>query len=56
MLKVNTSIKGLIAIIVEKTVSTANSKVLRGSLGALSVNKLSHQPQLQPIFAVYENQ
>ena len=36
--------------------STANIKVLRGSLGALSVNKLSHIPKLQPISAVYENQ
>ena len=29
--------------------STANIKDLRGSLGALSVNKLSHIPKLQPI-------
>ena len=36
--------------------STANIKALRGSLGALSVNKLSHIPKLQPISAVYENQ
>ena len=36
--------------------STANTKALRGSLGALSVNKLSHIPKLQPISAVYENQ
>ena len=36
--------------------STANIKALRGSLGALSVNKLSHIPLLQPISAVYENQ
>ena len=35
--------------------STANIKALRGSLGALSVNKLSHIPTLQPISAVYEN-
>ena len=37
-------------------ISTANIKALRGSLGALSVNKLSHIPKLQPISAVYENQ
>ena len=36
--------------------STANIKAPRGSLGALSVNKLSHIPKLQPISAVYENQ
>ena len=36
--------------------STANIKALRGSLGALSVNKLSHIPKLQQISAVYENQ
>ena len=36
--------------------STANIKALRGSLGALSVNKLSQIPKLQPISAVYENQ
>ena len=36
--------------------STANIKALRGSLGALYVNKLSHIPKLQPISAVYENQ
>ena len=36
--------------------STANIEALRGSLGALSVNKLSHIPKLQPISAVYENQ
>ena len=36
--------------------STANIKALRGILGALSVNKLSHIPKLQPISAVYENQ
>ena len=36
--------------------STANIKALRGSLGALSVNKLSHIPKLHPISAVYENQ
>ena len=36
--------------------STANIKALRGSLGALSVNKLSHIPKLQPISVVYENQ
>ena len=36
--------------------STANIKALRGSLGALSVNKLSHIPKIQPISAVYENQ
>ena len=36
--------------------STANIKALGGSLGALSVNKLSHIPKLQPISAVYENQ
>ena len=36
--------------------SSANIKALRGSLGALSVNKLSHIPKLQPISAVYENQ
>ena len=36
--------------------STANIKALRGSLGALSVNKLSHISTLQPISAVYENQ
>ena len=36
--------------------STANIKALRGSLGALSVKKLSHIPKLQPISAVYENQ
>ena len=36
--------------------STTNIKALRGSLGALSVNKLSHIPKLQPISAVYENQ
>ena len=36
--------------------STANIKVLRASLGALSVNKLSHIPKLQPISVVYENQ
>ena len=36
--------------------STANIKALRGSLGALSVNKLSHIPKLQPISAVYEKQ
>ena len=36
--------------------STANIKALTGSLGALSVNKLSHIPKLQPISAVYENQ
>ena len=36
--------------------STANIKALRESLGALSVNKLSHIPKLQPISAVYENQ
>ena len=36
--------------------STANIKALIGSLGALSVNKLSHIPKLQPISAVYENQ
>ena len=36
--------------------STANIKALKGSLGALSVNKLSHIPKLQPISAVYENQ
>ena len=39
-----------------KDSSTANIKALRGSLGALSVNKLSHIPKLQPISAVYENQ
>ena len=38
------------------TNSIANIKALRGSLGALSVNKLSHIPKLQPISAVYENQ
>ena len=37
-------------------ISSANIKALRGSLGALSVNKLSHIPKLQPISAVYENQ
>ena len=36
--------------------STANIKALGGSLGALSVNKLSHIPKLQPISSVYENQ
>ena len=36
--------------------STANIKVLRGSLGAFSVNKLSHISKLLPISAVYENQ
>ena len=39
-----------------KSISTANIKALRGSLGALSVNKLSHIPKLQPISAVNENQ
>ena len=33
---------------------TANIKALRGSLGALSVNKLSHIPKLQSISAVYK--
>ena len=42
--------------LVEVRISTANIKPLRGSLGALSVNKLSHIPKLQPISAVYENQ
>ena len=37
-------------------ISTANIKTLKESLGALSVNKLSHIPKLQPISAVYENQ
>ena len=41
---------------IEQVYSTANIKALRGSLGALSVNKLSHIPKLQPISAVYENQ
>ena len=36
--------------------STANIMALRGSFGALSVNKLSHIPKLQPISAFYENQ
>ena len=36
--------------------STANIKAMRWSLGALSVNKLSHIPKLQPISAVYVNQ
>ena len=43
-------------VIIILTNSTANIKALRGSLGALSVNKLSHIPKLQPISAVYENQ
>ena len=33
----------------------ANIKALGGSLGALSVNKLSHIPKIQPISAVYKN-
>ena len=33
---------------------TANFKALRGSLGSLSVNKLSHIPKIQPISAVYK--
>ena len=33
---------------------TANIKALRGSLGALSVNKLSHIQKLQPISAIYK--
>ena len=33
----------------------ANIKALRGSLGALSVNKLSHIPKIQPISAIYKN-
>ena len=47
---------GVIGILIARLHSTANIKALRGSLGALSVNKLSHIPKLQPISAVYENQ
>ena len=36
--------------------STANIKAVRGSLWWLSVNKLSHIPDLQSVSAVYENQ
>ena len=36
--------------------STANIKAVRGSLWWLSVNKLSHIPELQSVSAVYENQ
>ena len=45
-----------ISTLIAYAYSTANIKALRGSLGALSVNKLSHIPKLQPISAVYENQ
>ena len=40
----------------KKHFSTANIKALRGSLGALSVNKLCHIPKLQLISGIYENQ
>ena len=33
----------------------ANIKALGGSLGALSVNKLSHIPKIQSISVVYKN-
>ena len=36
--------------------STANIKAVRGSLWWLSVNKLSHIPELQSVSAVYKNQ
>ena len=36
--------------------STANIKAVSGSLWWLSVNKLSHIPELQSVSAVYENQ
>ena len=36
--------------------STANIKVVRGSLWSCSVNKLSHIPKLQSVSAVYRNQ
>ena len=51
-----TASQGIGASVSHLHISTANIKALRGSLGALSVNKLSHVPKLQPISAVYENQ
>ena len=39
-----------------KTYSIANIKAVRGGLWWLSVNKLSHIPELQSVSAVYENQ
>ena len=49
-------LNGKSIVLIKIRYSTANIKALRGSLGALSVNKLSHIPKLQPISAVYENQ
>ena len=61
ILKTNRPIKTkfCIHIIIDKIyfgISTANIKAVRGSLWWLSVNKLSHIPELQSVSAVYENQ